>query len=89
MKGLRGKHWRRRADGAAKSSLEMEAEVEVDERPEPVIVRRKSFVLTPMDELEAMEQLMLLGHEDFFLFSIMPIPTKSMSYIVVGMERTV
>jgi len=65
---FKGKHWRRRADGAAKSSLEMEAEVEVDERPEPVIVRRKSFVLTPMDELEAMEQLMLLGHEDFFVF---------------------
>jgi len=32
------------------------------------IVRRKKFLLTPMDELEAIEQMKLLGHEDFFLF---------------------
>ena len=34
----------------------------------PLIVRRKSFTLTPMDEAEALEQLQLLGHEDFFVF---------------------
>jgi len=33
-----------------------------------VIVRRKTFTLTPMDEQEALEQLLLLGHEDFFVF---------------------
>ena len=33
-----------------------------------MIVRRKKFVLTPMDELEAMEQMKLLAHEDFFVF---------------------
>jgi putative sigma-54 modulation protein len=34
----------------------------------PVIVRRKQFVLHPMDELEALEQMSLLGHETFFVF---------------------
>lgn len=33
-----------------------------------MIVRRKTFTLTPMDEVEALEQLQLLGHEDFFVF---------------------
>lgn len=32
------------------------------------IVRRKKFTLSPMDELEAIEQMNLLGHEDFFIF---------------------
>lgn len=32
------------------------------------IVRRKKFNLKPMSEREAIEQMNLLGHEDFFLF---------------------
>ena len=32
------------------------------------IVRRKAFILYPMDELEALEQMKLLGHENFFIF---------------------
>jgi len=40
--------------------------LEEDEGPE--IVRRKHFILTPMDEMEAIEQMELLGHEDFFIF---------------------
>ena len=32
------------------------------------IVRRKKFNLIPMNELEAIEQMDLLGHEDFFIF---------------------
>jgi putative sigma-54 modulation protein len=34
----------------------------------PAIVRRKRFVLHPMDEMEALEQMQLLGHENFFVF---------------------
>jgi putative sigma-54 modulation protein len=34
----------------------------------PVIARRKRFTLVPMDETEAIEQMELLGHEDFFVF---------------------
>jgi len=41
---------------------------EVEEEPQPLIARRKKFLLVPMDELEAVEQMNLLGHEDFFIF---------------------
>lgn len=34
----------------------------------PVIARRKKFALIPMTEVEALEQMKLLGHEDFFVF---------------------
>jgi putative sigma-54 modulation protein len=34
----------------------------------PVIAKRKQFTLVPMDELEAIEQMALLGHENFFIF---------------------
>ncbi|MGB7538847.1 MAG: ribosome-associated translation inhibitor RaiA [Anaerolineales bacterium] len=50
-------------------------EVESAERPESEpsasdqpIVRRKKFLVEPMSELEAVEQMHMLGHEDFFLF---------------------
>jgi putative sigma-54 modulation protein len=33
-----------------------------------VIARRKRFTLVPMDENEALEQMILLGHENFFVF---------------------
>jgi len=42
-------------------------EEEVEEQ-EPVIARRKRFMLVPMSELEAIDQMQLLGHEDFFVF---------------------
>ncbi len=41
---------------------------EEQEDEQPVIVRRKRFMVTPMDELEAVEQMKLLGHENFFIF---------------------
>jgi putative sigma-54 modulation protein len=34
----------------------------------PQIVRRKKFMLTPMDEEEAIEHMNLLGHDNFFVF---------------------
>jgi len=48
------------------SEAEVAAELAAEE--EPVIARRKRFVLYPMDEYEAVEQSKLLGHEDFFIF---------------------
>ncbi|HEX9115688.1 MAG TPA: ribosome-associated translation inhibitor RaiA [Anaerolineae bacterium] len=67
---FKGKHYRGRGDG--KSTAEV-APVETTEEEEsgelgPVIARRKHFVLSPMDEYEALEQMSLLGHEDFFVF---------------------
>ncbi len=55
--------------GDGKSFADISAEpVETDDTPTPVIVRRKTFHLIPMDEAEAIEQMRLLGHEDFFVF---------------------
>jgi putative sigma-54 modulation protein len=45
---------------------ELAEELAMDEPPQ--IARRKHFTLYPMNELEALEQMDLLGHEDFFIF---------------------
>lgn len=73
---LKGKRQHARGDGtpasevsavvAPATAVEVEEETEVEEAP--VIARRKQFVLTPMDELEAVEQMRLLGHDNFFVF---------------------
>ncbi len=34
----------------------------------PAIGRRKAFPVTPMDELEALEQMQLSGHDNFYMF---------------------
>ena len=63
---FKGKHWRGRGDGVSAAGIPEPLE----EEPEEVekIVRRKSFNLIPMDENEALEQMVLLGHENFFVF---------------------
>jgi putative sigma-54 modulation protein len=52
-----------------------QAKINTDEEPErgpspadQLIVRRKKFLLEPMSEPEAIEQMQMLGHEDFFMF---------------------
>lgn len=74
MERLKGKRQRSRGDGTPASEvLEVVAEETAvgeaeEEEEQPVIARRKQFVLTPMDELEAVEQMRLLGHDNFFVF---------------------
>jgi putative sigma-54 modulation protein len=65
---LKGKRQRGRGDGTPLSEIasELPEIEEVEEAPE--IARRKTFSLIPMDELEAVEQMKLLGHENFFVF---------------------
>jgi putative sigma-54 modulation protein len=63
----KGRRWRKRGDGRAISDavgLEEEESAEL----EVTIVRRKQFLLTPMDVGEAIEQMNLLGHNLFFVF---------------------
>jgi len=65
----KGKHWSPRGDGRSVADLEPGWQAAEDEfEEEPVIVRRKRFLLQPMDELEAIEQMGLLGHERFFVY---------------------
>ena len=61
----KGKKYRSRA--GAKPASELLQEEEIDET-QPLIARRKKFTLVPMDEMEAIEQMNMLGHEDFFIF---------------------
>ena len=65
---FKGKHFRGRGDGKSVADLVAEKIEEQTEDSVPEIVRRKHFLLHPMDEAEAIEQMSLLGHEDFFVF---------------------
>ena len=66
----KGKHYRGRGDGVSLSGAarEMVSEDYQLETRSTLIKRRKKFTLTPMDEVEAIEQMKLLGHDDFFVF---------------------
>jgi putative sigma-54 modulation protein len=65
----KGKHYRGRGDGRSAAEV-AEEEVPVDETGEllPLIGRRKKFIVLPMTEDEAVEQMRLLGHDNFFIF---------------------
>ena len=67
---FKGKHYRGRGDGKSTAEVSPLPVVEEEETDElgAVIARRKKFALAPMDEMEALEQMLLLGHENFFLF---------------------
>lgn len=63
----KGKRFRGPGDRTPTSAVTPILEEESIEE-QPLIVRRKVFTLVPMDELEAIEQMKLLGHENFFVF---------------------
>lgn len=69
----KGKRYRGRGDGMTIAEVTTPpgaaeaSPADLEEAP-PQIVRRKRFIMLPMDELEAIEQMKLLGHEDFFVF---------------------
>jgi putative sigma-54 modulation protein len=66
---FKGKRARGRGDGTPASEVATQLpEPEEAEEMEPVIARRKHFTLVPMDEMEAIDQMTLLGHEAFFVF---------------------
>ena len=68
----KGKHFRGRGDGKTIGEEALGAppldDLDEDDDAMPEIVRRKRFVLIPMDEAEAIEQMQMLGHENFFIF---------------------
>jgi putative sigma-54 modulation protein len=59
---------RSRRQGFDEANSALEATYPGDEIAKPAIVRRKSFTIIPMDEIEAIEQMKLLEHENFFIF---------------------
>ena len=67
----KGKRYRGRGDGTSTADMALASipETEAEQAEEaPSIVRRKRFLLAPMNENEALEQMSLLGHESFFVF---------------------
>lgn len=66
---FKGKRERVRGEKFSASEIStQEQELEFLEEEEPIIARRKQFTLIPMNALEAIEQMKLLGHENFFVF---------------------
>lgn len=70
---FKGKRSRVRGDGKSAADvvpeeIEIPIEEEEDNETAPVIVRRKRFDVIPMDEMEAIEHMKLLGHDNFFIF---------------------
>ena len=66
----KGKHYHGRGDGRSASEMFEEDEMPLDDTGEllPLIARRKQFIVLPMTEDEAVEQMRLLGHDNFFVF---------------------
>jgi putative sigma-54 modulation protein len=66
----KGKHYHGRGDGRSAAEVVDEEEMPIDETGEllPLIAKRKKFIVLPMNEDEAVEQMRLLGHDNFFIF---------------------
>jgi putative sigma-54 modulation protein len=83
-KRYRGKGDRTSLGEVAMEMMEEELAAEFDDdfldEAEPVIARRKRFILYPMDEFEAVEQMKLLGHENFFIFYNMDTSSVNVLY---------
>ena len=63
----KGRRWRARGDGRKMAEiLSKESERAIEDADQ--IASRKRFHLVPMSEAEAIEQMSLLGYEDFFIF---------------------
>jgi len=67
MERYKGKHYRGRGSGRLAAEVSRLPEEEASEAT-TVISRRKAFDLIPMSEVEALEQMKLLGHDNFFIF---------------------
>ncbi len=68
IRRYKGKRDRGRGDGQTiAEAIDVPYPEEIEEE-QPIIARRKRFMLVPMNELEAVEQMKLLGHENFFIF---------------------
>lgn len=65
---FKGRRQRGRGDGRSAAEVVPMAEAVQEGEAAPIIMRRKRFVVAPIDEMEAIEQMRLLGHEEFFVF---------------------
>jgi putative sigma-54 modulation protein len=65
----KGKHYHNRGEPQKDDDPMLEEPSSFDEDDQtPIIVRRKKFNILPMNEEEAIEEMNLLGHNNFFIF---------------------
>jgi putative sigma-54 modulation protein len=64
---FKGKHFHGRGDGRSASDV-IPVPEEKDSEQKQIVARHKTFDLIPMNEAEALEQMKLLGHDNFFIF---------------------
>lgn len=64
----KGKRYRGRGDGRTAADIAPNIEFDDDEEDEMIVARRKRFQIYPMMEEEALEQMKLLEHDNFFIF---------------------
>jgi len=75
----KGKHFHGRGDGRSASDVVPVPAPPVEE-PSEIISRHKTFDLIPMSEAEALEQMKLLGHDNFFIFFNIETATVNVLY---------
>ena len=68
IRKFKGKHYKQRNDLYENDEVVEDMFDMLEDNIGPEIVRRKHFMVAPMNELEAIEQMDLLGHELFFIF---------------------
>ena len=68
---FKGKRARGRGDGKSVAETlpaEMDHSIDLEKEEAPRITRHKKFAVLPMSEEEAIEQMQLTAHNDFFVF---------------------
>ena len=68
MERQKGRRAHGRGDGVPASAIGSPEVPPMEPEEPPILARRKTFDLIPMDEMEAIEQMKALGHENFFVF---------------------
>ena len=81
----KGKHYRGRGDGRSAAEIAPSPDESTSEVTS-VISRRKNFDLIPMSEADALEQMKLLGHENFFIF--LNIETRMINVLYQRRDKT-
>jgi len=79
LERYKGKHYRGRGDGRPVAEV-VAPVLEAGGEQVGVISRRKTFELVPMSESDALEQMKLLGHDNFFIFFNIQTDTISVLY---------
>lgn len=82
----KGRRRHGRGDGRSAADVATAVPSEREETFVPAIARRKKIKITPMKEADALEQMRMLGHDNFFIF--FDIETESISVLYKRRDGT-